>query len=397
MTETAAGHPPESFDEFLGESRLGLLYASEEGRILYANPWLCKWLQMVPGTLLGTRFSDHLPIVRKVYYETHLRPLLRMQGFFDEVALEFVRQDGSAVPVFVSGAERHDQNGQPKFVCFTLFPAVERRKYERHLVSAKNLVASDNSRLREEVAEHARARVSVEERLSTAEHAATLREQFIAVLGHDLRNPLAAVGGAMRLIAKTPLNERAATIVGMVHQSLARMADLIDNVMDFARGRLGGGLTVTCRTTDLGPPLEHVVRELEVAWPDRRIERDLQLSSPVYCDANRISQLLSNLLANAIVHGSPDGPIRVLAHLDEDDLVLAVTNTGDPISQAAMERLFEPFEREDVRPSQQGLGLGLYIASEIARAHAGELSVLSSQDETRFTLRMPAAAPNRDN
>jgi signal transduction histidine kinase len=195
----------------------------------------------------------------------------------------------------------------------------------------------------------------------------------------------------MRLLAKTPLNERAATIVGMVHQSVGRMADLIDNVMDFARGRLGGGLAINPRNTDLTPVLEHVVGELEIASPSRSVVREFNISGPVYCDGKRIAQLLSNLLANALVHGAADGPVKVSAAMENGNFTLAVTNTGEPIRQEAIDRLFEPFTREDVRPSQQGLGLGLYIASEIARAHAGELSVKSTDEQTCFTLRMPSS------
>ncbi len=386
------GHsPPETLEEFMAEARAGFIYTGPDARIVFANRRVCDWVRQSTDELCGTKLSDHFPIARKIYYETHLAPLLRMQGFFDEVSIDLSRADGGTVPVFLSAAERHDEHGKTNFVCFTIFPAVERRRYERNLVSAKNAVASDNSRLREQLAEDARARLSAEERLSTAQNAAALREQFIAVLGHDLRNPLAAIDGAMRLIAKTPLNERAASIVGMVQQSTARMADLIENVMDFARGRLGGGLTVSFRNTELAPVLKHVVEELAIAWPKRQIVSEFNIESLVYCDGKRIAQLLSNLLGNALVHGAADGAVHVNADTDEGIFTLAVTNAGDPIPPGAMQRLFEPFTREDLRPSQQGLGLGLYIASEIARAHAGTLSVQSTAMETCFTLTMPSA------
>jgi phosphoserine phosphatase RsbU/P len=388
-------HPlPESFQEFLKEARTGYIYAKADGRIIFANPRIADLLQSSSESLVGTKLSDYLPLARKVYYETHLAPLLRMQGFFDEVAIDFCRPDGNSVPVLLSAVERHDELAKTKFICFTAFPALERRKYERNLVSAKNISAGDNSRLREELAEHLRARLSAEERLSGAEHAAALREQFIAVLGHDLRNPLAAIEGAMRLIGKTPLNERATAIVGMVHQSVGRMAHIIDDVMDFARGRLGGGLAIHPRNTNLVPILEHVIRELEIAHPERPIERIFNIPEPIYCDGKRIAQLLSNLLANALSHGASDGPVGVTACTEGTTFALAVANTGMPIPQAAMDRLFEPFTREDVRPSQQGLGLGLYIASEIARAHAGKLSVRSDDEETCFTLRFPLSSTN---
>jgi sigma-B regulation protein RsbU (phosphoserine phosphatase) len=119
------------------------------------------------------------------------------------------------------------------------------------------------------------------------------------------------------------------------------------------------------------------------------IETDFVLMEPVNCDRNRIAQLLSNLLGNAVAHGAANMPIRAQARSDGKTLELSVANAGDPIDPAAFERLFQPFFRQEVRPNQQGLGLGLYICSEIARAHGGAITVTSSSEETRFTLRIP--------
>jgi sigma-B regulation protein RsbU (phosphoserine phosphatase) len=142
----------------------------------------------------------------------------------------------------------------------------------------------------------------------------------------------------------------------------------------------------------LEPVLRHVVDELRIAWPRRAIEAEFRLLEPVDCDAARLSQILSNLLANALAHGSPKRPVHVHAFLEQNLFELSVSNSGRPIPPQALEKLFQPFTREDVRSSQNGLGLGLYIASEIARAHKGELKVVSTSEETRFTFRMPACA-----
>lgn len=393
MSSDASGlssaQPPESFEEFLNTSRIGYIYAAPDGKILRVNARIASWLDVRPHALVGTRISDHLPISGKVYFETHLLPLLRMQGYFDEVALELAPADAPRIPVIVSGVERSDDTGTPLFMRLAILQAVQRRQYERSLASAKAQAVSDNSKLRGQVAEESQGRLKAESDLSDACQSADLREQFIAVLGHDLRNPLAAISGAMRLIVKTPLNERALAIADMVNKSVGRMAALIDNVMDFARGRLGGGLELSRRSADLGPVLSHVIAELKINTPDREIATDISLAQPVFCDANRIAQLFSNLLANALTHGAATGPVRIGARTADGQFELYVGNTGDPIPPAALERLFQPFTREDVRPSQQGLGLGLYIASEIARAHDGSLTVASSPEETRFTFRMP--------
>jgi signal transduction histidine kinase len=239
--------------------------------------------------------------------------------------------------------------------------------------------------------------LSVLERVRSSEasllderEASALREQFIAVLGHDLRNPLAAIDSGMQLIQKTPLNERATTLVHMVQGSVTRMAELIDNVMDFARGRLGGGLPLD-RVADasIENVLRQVVVELQTSAPNRVVETRFELSRSVRGDPRRLGQLASNLLGNAFAHGDPAKPIRMEAAVKDGWFELFVANAGDPIPPAALEKIFQPFTRGTIRPSLQGLGLGLYIANEISKAHGGDLSVSSTPEETRFTFRMP--------
>ena len=135
--------------------------------------------------------------------------------------------------------------------------------------------------------------------------------------------------------------------------------------------------------------LEQVVDELRTASPHRLIETIFEITQPVNCDRKRIGQLASNLIGNALTHGAPDQPVRVGAETEGDEFRLWVANAGDPIPEPAMQRLFEPFFRGDVRASRQGLGLGLHIASQIAQAHGGRIDVTSTAEETRFTFRMP--------
>jgi len=226
--------------------------------------------------------------------------------------------------------------------------------------------------------------------LSDERRTAELREQFIAVLGHDLRNPLASISGGLRILQResTP-PEKAKTIAVLMQDSVNRMAGLIDNVLDFARGRLGGGFTLNRGTVDLAPVLAHVVAELSSGVPDRRIDVQIVLPHPINADRTRLAQLLSNLLGNALTHGASDRPVTVVARADDGIFELAVSNAGAQIPPAALEKLFQPFTRGAIVPGDQGLGLGLYIASEIARAHGGELTAISSETETRFVFRMP--------
>lgn len=224
--------------------------------------------------------------------------------------------------------------------------------------------------------------------LVDARHNSDLREQFIAVLGHDLRNPLAAISAGNRVLMKQQLDDQAQDVLTIMQGCVRRMTGLIDNVLDFARGRLGGGLSLDRNGKEpLEPTLLHVIDELQTAWPDRMIDLSLGQIGVVNCDRARVGQLVSNLVSNALAHGAPGAPVRIAARAEGDQLIVDVSNTGEPIPAAVLDKLFHPFVRMSTQ-SQHGLGLGLYIASEIAKAHGGTLTATSAKDETRFTFQM---------
>ena len=238
-----------------------------------------------------------------------------------------------------------------------------------------------------------RQRQQAESLLIDERAAGELREQFIAVLGHDLRNPLSAITMAATLMQTRAHDPAAVVAVGQrIERSARRMSGLIDDVLDFARGRLGSGIGIEfAQTSTLGHSLEGVVAELREAHPDRQIASDIAVDGALRCDPERIQQLLSNLLANALAHGQANAPVSVRAWLDDTDVVIAVHNEGDPIPADRLDQVFAPFWRRTA--AREGLGLGLYICSQIARSHGGRLSVSSSSlDGTTFTARLPIRA-----
>lgn len=231
---------------------------------------------------------------------------------------------------------------------------------------------------------------ATEAALLDAGEAALLRDQFIAVLGHDLRNPLASIQAGAGLLKAAPLNERAIRIIDQMQDSGYRMERLIDDVLDFARGRLGGGVPLQRRAeAELHAVIEQVVQELRIAWPKRAIVSDISVTRPVACDPDRVAQLLSDLIANALTHGAEDGVVEVHARCDGEVFELSVTNAGDPIPDQALPHLFKPFTRPLKDGPQAGLGLGLYIASQIATGHGGSLDAVSTTERTRFRFVMP--------
>ena len=244
------------------------------------------------------------------------------------------------------------------------------------------------------------AELDAEERLAQsasalldAHDAARLRDQFIAVLGHDLRNPLMAIKVGADLLQQTAPDASSQRTIGYIQRSTARMAELISNLLDFARGRLGGGIPVTLQQHDgLADELRSVIAEVQLAHAGRAVDVAIDMPYPVACDARRIGQLLANLLINALVHGAADQPVRVGAHSDNAGFELSVSNGGMPIPADKLARLFQPFSRDSDSALQPGLGLGLYIAAEIARAHRGTLSVTSTVAGTCFAFQLPPPA-----
>ncbi|MBG9387041.1 sensor histidine kinase [Caenimonas aquaedulcis] len=221
-----------------------------------------------------------------------------------------------------------------------------------------------------------------------------LREQFIAVLGHDLRNPLSSVAMIAEILARRS-EEQVAGYGQRLRASARRMSRLIEDVLDFARGRMGAGMGLHIEpVTDLAANLRDVVQELRDSNAARAIEEQYRIDGIVECDLNRVQRLLSNLLGNALAYGAPGEPVRVDVHSDAAWLCLSVRNGGDPIPGASLEKIFEPYWRPPETKAGGnlggGLGLGLHICSQIVRAHGGTLQVSSSrEDGTCFTARMP--------
>lgn len=224
--------------------------------------------------------------------------------------------------------------------------------------------------------------------LRSKEEEARLREQFIAVLGHDLRNPLAALQSGFALLRKEDnLSERSQRVIEISEKTVRRMSGLLDALMDFARSRLGSGISLALSDgAELPAAIEATVDEIRMAHPEMQIVSRVQITRNVRCDVGRICQLCSNLIANAVAHGSHDERVELEAKTDEAGLTITVRNRGESISDEVISHLFEPFVREQTRSSQEGLGLGLYICAEIAKSHGGTMSVESADGLTAFSF-----------
>jgi signal transduction histidine kinase len=323
-------------------------------------------------------------------YRGHPTP--KMYGFQSYISVPIILGGGQFYGTLCAIDPEPRKLNTPQIVgMFTLFAELIARQLD-----SDEQLATGNFHLASTRADLANSRADLatsEASLSDARNTGKLREEFIAVLGHDLRNPLAAVQSGIRLLSKQGISDEQRRVVTLMQGSVLRMSGLIDNLLDFARGRLGGGLLLgSVAETRIELLVRHIVEELRSSFPDRAIETHIDVKTIVDCDPRRIGQLVSNLLANALTHGTPDRPVVVRAEARRDAFELSVSNEGAAIPDPVMSQLFQPFYRGEVRLSQQGLGLGLYIASEIARAHGGTLTAESTPAETRFTFRMPNRA-----
>ncbi len=220
---------------------------------------------------------------------------------------------------------------------------------------------------------------------------AELRETFIAILGHDLRNPVGTTRMCADILLKLDLPELATRQANTIKATSYRMQGLIDNLLDFAKGHLGEGIMLepTQDNSALKKALLQVIDEISTVDPDHEIQVNISLKEDVTCDHNRISQLFSNLLGNAIKHGSSDKPVITEVKAENGQFTLMVSNSGERIPEEKMLSLFKPFFTTNSANNKSGLGLGLYISSEIAKAHAGHMHVKSVDDQTKFTFSMP--------
>jgi len=222
--------------------------------------------------------------------------------------------------------------------------------------------------------------------------ALAFREQMMGVLGHDLRNPVGAVRGLAGLLQlHDGLPDKTREGLQRIDQSTRRMSEMIDTLLDFTQSRFRGSLPIEREAMDLLAVSRNVVQELRVGSPGREIrvtEQDEVLGA---WDPARMAQVVSNLVGNALKHGAEDAPVDVSVVADGADAVLEVSNQGPVIPPELVGRLFEPFRRGDTNGNgtrTRGLGLGLYIVREIVAAHGGIITVRSTEEATRFSVRL---------
>lgn len=228
---------------------------------------------------------------------------------------------------------------------------------------------------------------------------ADLEEKLIGIVSHDLRNPLNAIGfSTTLLLRRTDLDEAAKRGVDRIRNASGRADRMIRDLLDFTQARLGGGIPIHRKPADLNELVRTVVEEVRLANPGRRIDVTTVGTGAGEWDTDRLAQVVTNLLSNALRYGAEDAPVRVETRADDGVLELSVYNAGEPIHPEVLPIIFQPMKRGTARGevTSRGLGLGLYIVDRIVHAHEGSVTVKSTAEEgTTFSVRLPRHAASR--
>jgi len=237
------------------------------------------------------------------------------------------------------------------------------------------------------------ARAALEKALAEQKKTEELREQLMGIVGHDLRSPLSSiVMGADLMLKRGMLHEPDAKVAARIARSADRMSKIISQLLDFTRSRLGGGMPIDPRPADLAEICADLIAEAETAHPDYALRFQADSDVRGVWDRERLAQVVSNLVGNAIAHGKSGGAVDVVVRDEGENVTLSVHNEGPAIPAEVLPAIFDPFRRQAGRPSRNndGLGLGLFICRELVAAHGGEISVRSSDEGgTVFTVRLP--------
>lgn len=225
-------------------------------------------------------------------------------------------------------------------------------------------------------------------------HVTRSRSLLLGMLSHDLRSPLHTVQMIAQLLRTMNSDGEVLLAAERLVRSGARMQKLLDDLIDFNRTELGLGIPVTPREVDLRQVCAEELEQIRATYPERAVELDVAGDCRGSWDPDRMQQVLNNLVLNAIHYGDPDAAIRVAVRSGESDLRLTVANAGKPMDGDTMKHIFEPLRRgtERAGANNSGLGLGLFIASEITKAHGGRIAVEASGNQTVFTVSLPKTA-----
>lgn len=367
----------------------GLLVTDVDGTIRLVNETFCQWIGYARDELVGTRkLQDLLSMGGKIFHQTHWLPLLQIQGSVAEVKLDLLSHDGAPVPMILNAVRRLD-SGKVRHE-IAAFVAKDRQRYEHEFVQARK--RAEELLVKESEAQ--RALLSAQEELQlqrvAAEDRALFAEQMVGIVSHDLRNPLSTIHLSVGLLLRDELTARQRRVAEGIGRAVARSTRLIGDLLDFTQARIGGGIRVSPREVDVHVVVAQALDELRVAFPNAQIAHERTGSGTTLADDDRLTQVLGNLVANAVAYGDHSSGVTVLTAVGEEVVVVSVHNRGPAIPSDLLPTLFDTMTRGASAGAQHSVGLGLFVVREIARAHGGVASAKSSAEEgTTVSITLP--------
>ena len=328
-----------------------------------------------------TRLLEILTIPGRIYYETNLVPLLKMQGRVTGVTLDFIKANNGILPALVNVAEQRRPDGQPELLILTLFDATNRREYENELLHARRTAeqATETERLAREV----------------AEQTSRTKDEFLALVSHELRTPLGAILGWSQVLRRPGLARKDLEHgLSVIERNTRMQARLIDDLLDMSR-IVSGKLRLDVQQVDLAEVIEAAIETARPAADARRIRMQAILDSNVRVagDPGRLQQIFWNLLSNAVKFSPENVAVRITMERVNSHIEVSVADRGQGMSPQFLQHAFERFRQADSHATQRtgGLGLGLSIVKHLVEMHGGSVGAHSEGEGegSTFLVKLP--------
>jgi PAS domain S-box-containing protein len=353
-------------DELLNNAPCGFLIFDDDGKIVEINQTLLALLGYARGDLDDLHLEKIFTLPGRIFYQTHFFPLLKLHNKVEEIYLSLRSRTGEEIPVLANAA-RHERGGTFFNDC-VLVAMYRRSLFEDELLRAKK----------------------------EAESATLAKDEFLSVVSHELRTPLNAILGWTQILQKKePDIETVKHAIDAIHRSAAAQKVLVEDILDFAR-ITSGKLSLDIRRVNAAKIIESAVEIVAPAANARDIQLKILLDASGFVsgDANRLQQVLWNILSNAVKFTPPGGSVRVRLARVDSTLEISIADTGEGISADFLPHVFERFRQVDnsMTKRHSGLGLGLAIARHIVELHGGAIRAESPGENmgATFTISLPA-------
>ena len=374
----------ESAEELFEQAPCGYLAAQPNGAIVRVNETFLRMTGLArEAVLAGMKFQQFLTVPGQIYYDTHVAPLLQMQGFVREIAFDLKTNSGSGViPVVFNCVQKNSPAGRALLLRITLFDASDRRKYERELLIARRIAdeATQTERLAREEAERANR----------------TKDDFLALVSHELRTPLSAILGWVQVLRRKLTDADLERGLSVIERNTRLQTRLVDDLLDLSR-MASGKMRLDVQRVNLANVIEAAFETTTPSANARqvRLQKILDPAIVVSGDPGRLQQVFWNLLSNAVKFTPKDGFARVVMERVNSHIEVSVVDSGQGMSADFLEHAFERFRQSGPARTGEtgGLGLGLALVKYLVEMHGGSI-VARSEGEGRgstFLVKLPLA------